>query len=432
MGEFDFFCSVPMSPPAVASLRAFLHGGALQPEDALTHAFNNTEMGEDVRDANPVRMAKDAADGGSERRCCECSCGPVADGGNKKMLSEPSADPSLVSSVAALLQQLAAQNKSEGCGAPCFLSATEPVISVPDYMERLARFFQCSRECFVLALIYIDRLLQSNSHIWLCSLNVHRLVVTALMVAVKFADDTFYSNAYYAKVGGLPLREMNHLEATLLRMLHFRLHVLPWEFHKYLKLIMESPFSAARSRAIPCNGSVSASAAADDSSAMGDDCCSTGKTLHHCGNPCCSPSSSGSTACFSGSSQSVSPPLIPEASAEVKSPPGADDVDPRLHLQRQGGSSGMLHSFQRQYREGGYPSSNCCYIQDQRKGAADVSYHPRIPIQEQVHQAGLMGGPPRLYCWTRASVDPFRHQDSAPTEAGNKDLRRPSSRQHSA
>lgn len=431
---FGFFYPVSMTPPAVASVRAFLHGGVGQHDEALTHAFNHAEMGEDPQDAKTVAMAKGTTHDGCESRCCKCSCGPARDGGAKKVLSEPSADPSLISSVAALLQQLAAQNKSEGCGAPCFLSATEPVISVLDYLERLARFFQCSRECFVLALIYIDRLLQSNSHIWLCSLNVHRLVVTALMVAVKFADDTFYSNAYYAKVGGLPLREMNHLEATLLRMLHFRLHVLPWEFHKYLRLVMESPFSAARSCAISRNSSgisVSASAAAEDSSGIGEDCCSTGKLLHHCGNPCCSPSSSGSTACFSGSSQSVSPPLTPEASADVKSPP-ADDDDPCLQLQRQGCSSGVLHPFQQQHQEGGYTSNTCSYAEDHSKRAADVSYHSYIQIQQQVHQRGLMGAPPRSCCWARTSGGSLRHHDSAPTAAGRENLLRHSSRQHSA
>lgn len=423
-----------MTPPAVASVRAFLHCGAAPHEDALIHAFSHTEMGEDPRDAKTMVMAKDTTHGGSEHRRCKCSCGPAADGGAKKMLSEPSADPSLVSSVAALLQQLATQNKSQGCGAPCFLSATEPVISVPDYLERLARFFQCSRECFVLALIYIDRLLQGNSHIWLCPLNVHRLVVTALMVAVKFADDTFYSNAYYAKVGGLPLREMNHLEATLLRMLHFRLHVLPWEFHKYLRLIVESPFSsAARTRAISGNGSgldVPASAAADDSSGIADDCCSTGKALQHSTNPCCSPSSSGSTACFSGSSQSVSPPFTPEASAEVKSPSADDDVDQQL--QRQGCSSGVPHPFQQQHQEGGYPSSTCCYAQDQHKRATEVSYHSRVQIQQQVHQGGHVCGLRRSCCWPRAAGGLLRHRDSAATETGTENLRRPSSRQHSA
>jgi hypothetical protein len=33
-----------------------------------------------------------------------------------------------------------------------------------------------------------------------------------MVVSAKFADDTFYKNSYYAKVGGISTEEMNNLE----------------------------------------------------------------------------------------------------------------------------------------------------------------------------------------------------------------------------
>lgn len=310
----------------------------------LRHAFSQAETRDGLHASRSVDVPRDGSHEANCRRCSNCTCSAGVGGGrapSRKALFEVSAaDASIVASVAALLQHLGMQNSSEGCGAPCFLSATEPMISMTDYLERLARFFQCSKECFVLALVYIDRLLQMNSNVWLCPLNLHRLTVTALMVAVKFADDTFYSNAYYAKVGGLPLREMNHLEATLLRMLHFRLHVMPWEFHKYFRLVVDSPFAARRQHRAICwnsnqplqpaasdGGSSSNSSSTSNNGLEGLACSSSrrgsssGKApQQQCGNTCCSPSSSGSTGCFSGSSQSVSPPSTPEASAATKSP----------------------------------------------------------------------------------------------------------------
>ena len=62
------------------------------------------------------------------------------------------------------------------------------------------------------------------------ALSAHRLLVTSVLVATKFLDDSYYSNVYFAKVGGVSLTELNGLEVELLLRLDFRLHVLPEEF----------------------------------------------------------------------------------------------------------------------------------------------------------------------------------------------------------
>lgn len=49
-----------------------------------------------------------------------------------------------------------------------------------------------------------------------------RLLLAALTVGAKFLDDRFLSNAYYARVGGVTLRELNAMEAELLRRLGWR------------------------------------------------------------------------------------------------------------------------------------------------------------------------------------------------------------------
>ncbi|KAF9115257.1 hypothetical protein BGX27_008378 [Mortierella sp. AM989] len=57
------------------------------------------------------------------------------------------------------------------------------------------------------------------------SFNVHRLLITCIMVAAKFTSDHFYSNARYAKVGGLSLLELNQLELEFLFTTRFELNV---------------------------------------------------------------------------------------------------------------------------------------------------------------------------------------------------------------
>jgi hypothetical protein len=99
-------------------------------------------------------------------------------------------------------------------------------------LYRIHKYASCSNECFVLALVYIDRLIQRNNFL-LTELNVHRVVITAVLLAAKFFDDAYYNNAYYAKVGGVLVSEMNGLEVDFLFRINFSLHVTPELFHKY-------------------------------------------------------------------------------------------------------------------------------------------------------------------------------------------------------
>lgn len=63
-----------------------------------------------------------------------------------------------------------------------------PALSIPNYLERIFKYSSCSPSCFVVAHIYMDRYIHSvNTH--LTSLNVHRMLITSVMVAAKFIDD---------------------------------------------------------------------------------------------------------------------------------------------------------------------------------------------------------------------------------------------------
>uniref|UniRef100_A0A2P2L753 Cyclin-P3-1 isoform X1 n=2 Tax=Rhizophora mucronata TaxID=61149 RepID=A0A2P2L753_RHIMU len=107
-----------------------------------------------------------------------------------------------------------------------------PSVSIQQYIDRIFRYSGCSPSCFVIAQIYVDRFLhQTNVH--LTSLNVHRLLITSVLLAAKFNDDAFFNNAYYAKVGGISTAELNRLEMKFLFSIDFRLHVNAHTFGSY-------------------------------------------------------------------------------------------------------------------------------------------------------------------------------------------------------
>lgn len=66
-----------------------------------------------------------------------------------------------------------------GCGNEFmkFQSSYAPDVSIESYLERVRRYSRCSDACFVMALIYVDRLIESKNLV-LTALNAHRLLIT--------------------------------------------------------------------------------------------------------------------------------------------------------------------------------------------------------------------------------------------------------------
>lgn len=115
-----------------------------------------------------------------------------------------------------------------------------PNLSIRSYIDRIFKYSNCSPSCFTLAYVYIDRFIHQQPEVPITSLNVHRLLITSVMVAAKFVDDAFFNNAYYAKVGGVSTLEMNRLELEFLFNLDFKLQVTVSTFESYcLKLEKE-------------------------------------------------------------------------------------------------------------------------------------------------------------------------------------------------
>lgn len=119
-----------------------------------------------------------------------------------------------------------------------FHAVQPPQVSVQDYLVRLQKYFHCSNENFILAFVYLDRVITINpDQLKISTYIIHRLIVTALVIAAKYHDDIYYSNTYYAKVAGVSAAEMNHLEAHFLHLLNWNVHVSAHEYNRYREII---------------------------------------------------------------------------------------------------------------------------------------------------------------------------------------------------
>lgn len=91
----------------------------------------------------------------------------------------------------------------------------------------------------------------------LTSLNVHRILITSVLISTKVFDDEFYKNAYYAKLGGVSTSEMNSLELEFLSLVNFNLFVSTETFEKYQNEL--GNFVSASSPSVHSNLSVNVS-----------------------------------------------------------------------------------------------------------------------------------------------------------------------------
>lgn len=76
-----------------------------------------------------------------------------------------------------------------------FDGRSPPEISIGHYLDRIFKYSGCSPSCFVIAHIYIAQFLhRTRAH--LKPLNVHRLIITSVMLAAKVFDDRYVTTHY--------------------------------------------------------------------------------------------------------------------------------------------------------------------------------------------------------------------------------------------
>jgi len=113
-----------------------------------------------------------------------------------------------------------------------FLSKTIPSISIRDYFWRLCKYSKINNSTKILILIYIDRL--CNMYKFKLSFyNIHKLIFTSMLVAIKYNEDDFYSTKFYSKLGGISRTDVIILESTFLSLIDFNLFVSEELFKKY-------------------------------------------------------------------------------------------------------------------------------------------------------------------------------------------------------
>ncbi|KAG4115345.1 hypothetical protein ERO13_D12G098000v2 [Gossypium hirsutum] len=155
-------------------------------------------------------------------------------------------NPLVITVLASLIERTMVRNEridAKNCGrrtlrqrdfrSKVFDCREAPDMTVQCYLERIFRYTKAGPSVYVVAYVYIDRFCEANPGFRITARNVHRLLITTMMVASKYVEDMNYRNSYFARVGGLTTKELNKLEVELLFWMGFKLHVNVSVFESY-------------------------------------------------------------------------------------------------------------------------------------------------------------------------------------------------------
>ena len=122
-----------------------------------------------------------------------------------------------------IIQESKKPNKKQNDHSP-FTHGHAPKISLFDYLLRIQKYTEVEDSTLIIALIYIDRICKKKG-IVLSKYNIHRLLFTAILIAIKYNEDIICDNLYYSKIAGVTKKELQVLEYEFLKIIDFDLFV---------------------------------------------------------------------------------------------------------------------------------------------------------------------------------------------------------------
>lgn len=120
-----------------------------------------------------------------------------------------------------------------------FHARTVPDISVQRYIQRIVKYAPFPAEVLLTVLVYIDRLAARHSGFIINSFNIHRVLISTIVLSIKFHCDQLYTNKHYSKVGGITARELMLLEFDMLALLGYRIVVTNEELDLYYQRLVK-------------------------------------------------------------------------------------------------------------------------------------------------------------------------------------------------
>jgi len=140
--------------------------------------------------------------------------------------------------VAALMGRLVIEGTYHSVGQSVFDTRTIPGVPIFTYATFLFEAFRCSLSAALYTIAYLERLVHEQNEVQITSYTVHRLLLSAFVVANKFVEDDKFSMQAFAHVGGVDIKDLTRLESSFLKQIRYRLYVSQEAFETYKLLAL--------------------------------------------------------------------------------------------------------------------------------------------------------------------------------------------------
>lgn len=118
-----------------------------------------------------------------------------------------------------------------------FYSVTRPDITISDYIQRLVLYSSCYDSTYAYMLIFIDRIINNQPNLNFGHYSMHRVIITALSLAIKTLDPQSYCASHCARVGGITLMELNRLHTYFQTLIRFEVAIVETEYRTKMRTI---------------------------------------------------------------------------------------------------------------------------------------------------------------------------------------------------
>ena len=118
-----------------------------------------------------------------------------------------------------------------------FSANSIPNITIKDYLIRIQNYSGIEKSTLILSLILIDRICK-KSNIVLTIYNIHRILFSSVLISIKYNEDSYYDNTFYAQIAGIKPNELKLLEYKFLELNDFNVYVKDTEYEQYEKYLV--------------------------------------------------------------------------------------------------------------------------------------------------------------------------------------------------
>ena len=146
----------------------------------------------------------------------------------------------LIKSISNALTTILENNKSLGNyteiirkqSKSVFSAIDIPKISIKDYLTRIQIYTKMETSTLIMSLIQIDHICKKTNLI-LTYYNIHRLLFAAVLISIKYNEDSYYDNKYYSEIAGVKVKELQIIEYTFMALNNFNVFIDHREFEQY-------------------------------------------------------------------------------------------------------------------------------------------------------------------------------------------------------